>query len=374
MGYEPIGLRITDFLLPAEGRLTPSDLQILARIVTQIPPEWRIGQIHPSRGEQRVSPRLEAIRERSWDLERRRPPEFDVLIAGRLPGFAHEAELAFRSARESCRLLVVLDSGQAPEPSPRFLATGLAGAERVRLYRGDFSDPLLRVDDYPTGVRPILSDLGSLHEVLTRIDEAGLAFHLGIVPAILEDRMVPFLRGLTHLIVSMHGFEHGYEKQSQRLIAAGDPGNQKGTVTGFDEFAGQGYEQILEQLERGRRILETRLGQLPASYIPPCNESNRHTGRALVASGFQYVLSEKSVPGCDLPVIGSEFYDRSSAFKPEFEPKVASLHVTWEADLLRAGDRQSLASFLDALVRQRTRTREQIASTADRIASAVQRG
>ncbi len=99
---------------------------------------------------------------------------------------------------------------------------------------------MLRVDDYPTGVRPILEDPErSIHDVLSLIDDAGLTFHLGIVPSILEDRMLPFLRGLSRLVVSQHGFEHGYAKHSKILIDAGDPHNQKGTVGGFDEFAGQ---------------------------------------------------------------------------------------------------------------------------------------
>ncbi len=87
------------------------------------------------------------------------------------------------------------------------------------------------MDDYPTGVRPILDDLSSLHDVLSQIDAAGLPFHLGVVPALLDERMSEFLRGLPSLVVSMHGFEHGYAKHSQILLKAADPLNQRGTVT-----------------------------------------------------------------------------------------------------------------------------------------------
>jgi len=216
--------------------------------------------------------------------------------------------------------------------------------------------------------------LSSLHDVLTRIDEAGLPFHLGIVPAILEDRMLPFLRGLEQLVVSMHGFEHGYAKHSRILREAGDPFNQNNTVRGFDEFAGQTYPEIEAKLREGRQILESQLGITPESYIPPTNAANRRTGRALLATGFRYVLSERAIPGCELPCIGSDFYDRSSAFRPDSRPNVACLHATWEADMHRAGDRESLPRFLAALREQRERARAEVASVAERVVTQLARG
>lgn len=367
-------MNLAHLLLPARGRLSPGDIALLARLGELLPESYRVGHVHPSRGEQRALPRFEAISERSWSLARRRAPRQQALICGRLPGLGRQGQTELESALHSCRLLIVLEARPATLESSRLLGELPVSAGYLRLYRGDFSDPLLRVDDYPTGVRPILDDLSSIHDVLSLIDEAKLPFHLGVVPALLEPRMLPFLRSLSHLIVSMHGFEHGYAKHSKILRDAGDPHNQRGTVGGFDEFAGQSYAAILEQLRAGRRILEERLGQIPASYIPPCNESNRNTGRALVATGFEYLLTEKPVSGCELPAIGSDFYDRSSAFRAGSAPQVASLHVTWEADLRRAGDSQSLPAFLKALVEQRTRTREELATLAERIVSTLGRG
>ena len=323
--------------------------------------------MRPSRSEQRALSSFEAIGARNWDLRWRRAPLYDALIAARLPGFASESDAGFRSALHSCRLLVELGSASVNAPSPRLLAECAVSSGYLRVYRGDFTDPLLRVDDYPTGVRPILEDLSLLHEVLSQIDRAALPFHLGVVPAILEDRMLPFLRSLSHLVVSMHGVEHGYAKHSKILLEANDPFNQRGTVSGFDEFAGQSYPEVLEKIRAGRQSLESRLGQLPASYIPPCNAGNRATGRALLAAGFEYVLSEKLVPGCELPVIGSDFYDRSSAFELGSRPRVASLHATWEADMLRAGDTQSLPRFLAAMVQQRSEARGEVCAVAERI-------
>ncbi len=360
-------MSLADLLLPSQGRLSQEDVALFGRVAALLPQHWRVGHIHPARAEQRALSRVEAISERRWDLGRRIPPRFQALLAGRLPGFTRETDVPFQSALASCRLLVVLGAG--PE-SPRLLAELRVSIGSLRVYRGDFTDPLLRVDDYPTGVRPILQDLSPLHEVLSLIEQAALPFHLGIVPSILEERMLPFLRGLSQLVVSQHGVEHGYAKHSQLLLDAGDPFNQKGTVGGFDEFAGQAYAEILGKLHAGRHSLTSRLGQTPRSYIPPCNESNRNTGRALTACGFEYILSEKPVSGCELPCIGSDFYDRSSAYDPASEPNVASLHVTWEADLRRSGDTESLPRFLTGLVNQRSRAREEAA----RVAASITRG
>ncbi len=364
-------MSLADLLLPSQGRLSHDDITLLARSALQLPEKWRVGHIHPARAEQRALSRFEAISERRWDLQRRSAARFQVLVAGRVPGFTREADAPFQNALASCRLLVVLGAG--PD-STRLLSETAASSGSLRIYRGDLTDPLLRVDDYPTGVRPILEDLSSIHEVLTFIDESGLPFHLGIVPSILEDRMLPFLRGLSQLIVSQHGVEHGYAKHSKLLLDAGDPFNQHGTVGGFDEFAGQPYAEILTKLQGGRESLRSRLGQTPRSYIPPCNESNRNTGRALTACGFDYILSEKPVSGCELPCIASDFYDRSSAYDPASEPNVASLHATWEADLRRAGDKHSLPRFLAGLVSQRSRAREEAARVAGSITGVLARG
>jgi len=367
-------VNLAHWFLPTHGRLSDEDRRLLSRLALALPSHIRVGLLHPARPDVQVSKRFEAISPARWDLRFRSVQRHDVLVAGRLPDFAPGSR-RFRAARCSCQLLLTLDAepeaaGEELRPLGEFaLANG-----RFRAYRGELTDPLLRVDDYPTGVRPILEDLSSLHDVLSQIDAAGLPFHLGIVPALLNEQMIDFLRGLSSLVVSMHGFEHGYAERSQILIQKNDPFNQHGTVSGFDEFAGQDYAEILSKIREGRRILAERLGQPPLSYIPPCNAGNRSTGRALLATGFEYVLSEKAIPGCELPIIRSEFYDRSSAFSADLRPNVASLHATWEADMLRAGDSQSLPRFLASLVEQRARARSRVETLAGELSNALSRG
>ncbi len=367
-------MSLAHLLLPAQGRLAPEDLSVLARLEPLLPRAWRVGHVYPSRAEQRALPRFQAISARHWSLRFRSAKPYDALVVGRLRALPGDQERRLKSALASCRLLVVLDAEALAFAPDRVLAELPVSGGRLLVYRGDYCDPLLRVDDYPTGVRPILSDLSSLHDVLSRIDDSGLSFHLGIVPALLDEQMAEFLRGLRQLVVCMHGYEHGYAKHSKILIDAGDPQNQRSTVTGFDEFAGRSYADIESTLREGRRCLEARLGQTLLSYIPPNNQANRATGRALFTTGFEYVLSERRIRGCELPCIASEFYDRSSAFRPESRPDVVSLHATWEADLLRAGDSESLPRFLSALVAQRGRARAEVTQIAERVAAELGRG
>jgi hypothetical protein len=360
-------MKLWHALFAERPRLPPSSSEVLARLGRFVPTDWTVALLAPCRAERRALPSAQAIFLEDWDLRQRRPPQNHLLVSAGL-ALATDA-VRMRSLLASCRLLVTLE--RAPQNGDaeveRCLARVGLGELELRLYRGDFTDPLLRVDDYPTGVRPILADLQPLHDVLARIDRAGLPFHLGIVPAILEEPMVRFLNGLEHLIVAQHGFDHGYPVYSKLLIERGDPFNQRGTLGAFDEFAGRGYAEQLELLGRGREILKSRLGRPVTSYVPPTNTANRHTGRALEALSFEYVLTEQPVPGCKLPCIPSGFYGRSSELAPGAVPDVATLHVTWEADLTRSGV-ESLAPFLAALRGERQRRRDEVHRVSAEIA------
>lgn len=210
--------------------------------------------------------------------------------------------------------------------------------------------PVIRVDDYPTGVRPVPVDLDLVHRVLDALEQRALAYHLGIVPTLLTDELAARLSALRHMTPVVHGYDHGQACHTPRLLAAGDPLNQRGTVGTFDEFAGLDAATVAARLAEGRRLLEDAFGRPVAGYIPPCNRAGRVTGRALVETGYTHYFSERRIPGCPLPGLASDFYGRSDRFRPGTRPpRVVTLHATWEADLLRDGDDSSLARLLDAL-------------------------
>jgi hypothetical protein len=220
------------------------------------------------------------------------------------------------------------------------------------LLRGDLRFPLIRIDDYPTGVRPLPSDLTPVHQVLSAFEERSLPYCLGIVPGILNDGMLEFLSGLRHMTPAQHGYDHAYPRMSARLLRKRDPWNERATVGAFNEFRFQLYRSIERKLRAGKQLLEARLGKPVTTYIPPCNLCDRSTAKALAALGFQLCLSDRPVPGEHLPVLSSDFYGRSSeaaALRPELE--VLCLHTNWEWDLQRAGKLDALPRFLDEVLR-----------------------
>jgi hypothetical protein len=352
------------------ARVATAHAAVLARLAESLPAAWSVSLLEPSRPERRAFRTADVVSRKQWDLRRRRQPRHAVIVCS-----GHDSALGAHDAQSllaSCRLLVVLarPAERPAELGARRLASRQLGEFELALYRGDFTDPLLRVDDYPTGVRPLRSDLDSLHRVLSRIDRARIAFHLGIVPALLDAPMVRFLNGLEHLIVAQHGFDHGYPTYSRLLLERNDPFNQRGTVGAFDEFAGQSYADQLDRLTRGRDLLEAHLGRKVKSYVPPTNTGNRRTGRALEALGFEYVLSEKAIPGSSLPLLPSGFYGRSTELPRGALPDVLTLHATWEADILEQGD-DSLTGFLAALLAEGQRRRDEVERVVERVVSRV---
>jgi hypothetical protein len=317
-------------------------------------------------GARRLGPGQEARR-----LER--GERFDLLVWGDPAPAALEAARLGR-VRWGCRHLLVLGGHGDPEDSLRLQGLGAAVLGRrvlgdgtsLLLVEGQRSEPVLRVDDYPTGVRPLLPDLSPIHRVLESIDGCGLRFHLGIVPALLEPGMLRFLRGLRHLVPVVHGYDHAYPRFSGRLAAV-DPLNQRGTVRSFNEFAGQDPAQVLRKLVEARQILEDGLGVAVTGYIPPCNRGDRATGRALAEAGYTHTFSEKRIPACPLALVRSDFYGRSSTWDAAARPEVITLHATWEFDQQREGDAASLGRLLGDLARRQVEERSRSAELALRL-------
>ena len=225
----------------------------------------------------------------------------------------------------------------------------------MALIKGDLADPVVRIDDSPTGIRPLLPDLTPLHDILMKFESAGLFYHLGIVPAILTEVVFQFLERLEYMIPVVHGFDHGYPEYSAILEAKGDIYN-KSPIGVFNEFKGQSYGAIRQKLSEARRILEDRLNCAANSYIPPCNTGDRKTARALLDSGYSRYFSEKKIPSRELPWIRSDFYGISPDFDYDMPSLVTTLHTTWEWDVSRGGDSQSLDKLIEHLTSEKKQT------------------
>jgi hypothetical protein len=231
---------------------------------------------------------------------------------------------------------------------------------------------LIRIDDYPTGVRPIAIDLEPLHAVLRQFERRQVPYWLGIVPGVLSEPMLEFLSGLRCLVPVQHGFDHGYPRSSARLLRSGDPRNQRGTVGAINEFRFQRQSTIARKLRVGQELLERRLGRAVRTYIPPCNLCDRSTAKALVELGFELCLCDKPVPAGFLPVLGSDFYGRSPQAVLDARIEVLCLHVTWERDIQAEGDAHALTALIEGVIAQTARKRHAIARLALALSTAVE--
>ncbi|BCL60118.1 hypothetical protein DGMP_08110 [Desulfomarina profundi] len=284
------------------------------------------------------------------------------LVIGVVPGGHGKFDRAVEAVMESCHYYLHIGVPPSGDYAGRIvLRHRLAFGEDmidITVYMGDLTGELIRIDDYPTGVRPLVADRDKIHEILLKFEQLETDYRLGIVPAILDEDMKLFLSGLRYMRPVLHGYDHGYPHFSKYLVERGDPYNQRGTVGGFDEFEHDNSSVIFEKLQKGKKLLEEITGLQVNEYIPPCNRAGFRTGRILEELGLRRYFSEKRIPRCRLERIGSDFYGRTSDFPMGGQARVITLHVTWEYDLIRKGDSSSLVNFLYYLRRCRKRRRD----------------
>jgi len=207
---------------------------------------------------------------------------------------------------------------------------------------------IIRIDDYPTGVRPMLDDLTPLIEILDAFDQREMPFHLGIVPKLVESGIDQRLLAMKNLIPVMHGFNHRYPKYSQLLIKKNDPYN-KHTLGAFDEFAGDNKGAILTKLKTGKLILERLFGKTISTYIPPGNLATEVCGKMLEEAGFTTYMSGNVIPNCNLRWISPDFYGWLHQMDFSRHYGVVCLHVTWEFDFIQEHGFDVFRRHLDKL-------------------------
>ena len=214
------------------------------------------------------------------------------------------------------------------EPSKHFICA----------FKGDRDfgggDRIIRIDDFPTGIRPILDDLEPLYEILMEFEKRELRFVLGIVPSLLTDDMIERLQTFKYLIVAQHGYNHNYKSLHKKLIDNKDVYNDWCCMDQFNEFEGREKTEIKKIINKGRERLE-EIGPTNI-YIPPCNKLDKNTLEALEDLKFKYILGDGiSMRSEKIPIIPSHFYDRVRGLNEQnAKSMVICLHVTWEWDEL----------------------------------------
>lgn len=209
---------------------------------------------------------------------------------------------------------------------------------------------IIRIDDYPSGVRPIPKNhIQEFAPILQKFEDAGVYYFLGIVPMICSPEDFKFLSTLKRMIPALHGYDHLNPIYAPLLKEKGDPYNTQGLAGNENEFKGLDADETLKMVDEA---IEAMVGELRCNigaFIPPFNRMNEHVEDIIAGAGIGLILGE-NVKAKYLPVISSGKYYIWSNQIDQLDLSQAqciTLHLTWEWDLIRKGE-----SRLDDLIKR----------------------
>ncbi len=198
---------------------------------------------------------------------------------------------------------------------------------------------IIRIDDFPSGVRPILPDLSLFFKIFDEFEKRGIYFYLGIVPDVfkryVKENDKERLKKYKYLVPCQHGYDHRYDEMSRRLIIANDVFNVK-TIGCFNEFDKLSKIDILNKIRAGKRILESYFDRSVNHYIPVCNIIDNTLIDVLRRMNYPYLFTVPSAMQVEkVNTIMTNFRGRLHELSPETEGCIA-LHITWEYDYIKA--------------------------------------
>lgn len=211
---------------------------------------------------------------------------------------------------------------------------------------------IIRIDDYPTGIRPILPDhIQRLYPILYEFEKAKIHYYLGIVPAICTSKDWSFLNSLKYMIPACHGYDHLYPFFHTVLLEKNDPYNESGYAGSENEFGGLSYRDTYMRITEGIDILKNNILRNTYTFIPPYNRINEHVEYALRTNYITLLLGEIPPLNNILTISSGNFYKRSNELLSMnlLEARCITLHLTWEWDLIRKGDNYSLKFFVQRI-------------------------
>ena len=70
---------------------------------------------------------------------------------------------------------------------------------------------LFRIDDYPTGIKPVIPNrFAEFDKVLSEFEKRKLKYLLGVVPYLINEEDVDYLKNLKYAVVALHGYDHNF--------------------------------------------------------------------------------------------------------------------------------------------------------------------
>lgn len=127
----------------------------------------------------------------------------------------------------------------------------------------------VRVDDFPQGI-PNKRCADADYHLLRELEVRQIPYVLGVVPELVCDMEISFLRTLKHAKIAMHGFNHSLDNWKIPLF----------------EFRGLLEDHIEPRVEKGLRILSCFQVDW---FIPPFNMFSQELVNVLAKQGFKTI-------------------------------------------------------------------------------------
>lgn len=212
----------------------------------------------------------------------------------------------------------------------------------ICLFKGNnhylsMNNKIIRIDDFPTGIRPILNELEYIYTILDEFEKNKIFYVLGIVPTLLTNDMINRLKKYNFMIPACHGYNHNYNISSQLLIENNDLFNEHTCMKQFNEFENNTEDEILNKLNEAKQIL-SKFSPI-FTYIPPCNLIDEKTIKILEKLDCKCIYGDINITNVNspnIPIIRSDFYGHLYKLDDtlNYNNKVITLHVTWEYDVI----------------------------------------
>ena len=183
---------------------------------------------------------------------------------------------------------------------------------------------LFRIDDYPTGIKPVIPNrFAEFDKVLSEFEKRKLKYLLGVVPYLINEEDVAYLKGLKHAIIALHGYDHNFHTF---------------TELNREEFKGWNTQSIIAKLKYG---LDTSLKDfIIDAYIPPFNNFSQNLIDALIELNFNTMTTGVNPPNFDYKTLNvmtpkHDFYGTSTEIINNISTfdktkDHIALHLTWE--------------------------------------------
>ena len=183
---------------------------------------------------------------------------------------------------------------------------------------------LFRIDDYPTGIKPVIPNrFDEFDKVLLEFEKRKLKYLLGVVPYLINEEDVDYLKKLNYAVIALHGYDHNFHTF---------------TESNREEFKGWNTQSIIAKLKYG---LDTSLKDFTIdSYIPPFNNFSQNLIDALVELNFNTITTGVNAPMFDYKTLkvmtpkpqfygtSTEIINHLNSFDKDNDH--IALHLTWE--------------------------------------------